>query len=349
MMEICTTLNRLFLQEPESRRRNLYLRTFAVVPLTEDCGLIEWVKNTMGFRYACCEIYAIEGKYDKSSTNRRVKSIYDEIGPETHPQNNPKDWLERVMQDFPPRMNRYFTARWPEPAAWLAARTAYTRTCAVWSMVGHVVGLGDRHGENLLMDNTCGDIVHVDFSCLFDKGLTLNRPEVVPFRLTQNVIDAMGPSGCDGAFRFTSETALKVLRKHQETLLSVAETFVYDPFVDWSGNALKRVQSKNNPGGGGQSTGKSSHHQQQQGGENNPGGGGGNASHHHNVDVQNVDNPMARDALRTMEGRLTGTLIGVDSTPSLPLSCEGQAHRLIVEATDRRKLGSMYIWWMPWF
>ncbi len=48
-------------------------------------------------------------------------------------------------------------------------------------------------------------------------------------------------------------------------------------------------------------------------------------------------------------GRLTGTLVGVRSIPSLPLSVEGQAHRLIGEATDKENLGSMYIWWMPWF
>jgi serine/threonine-protein kinase ATR len=35
--------------------------------------------------------------------------------------------------------------------------------------------------------------------------------------------------------------------------------------------------------------------------------------------------------------------------PSLPLSVEGHAHRLIEEAVDKENLGSMYIWWMPWF
>ena len=48
------------------------------------------------------------------------------------------------------------------------------------------------------------------------------------------------------------------------------------------------------------------------------------------------------------EGRLTGTLNGVSSMPSLPLSTEGHAHRLIEEATDKNNLGQMYIWWMPW-
>jgi hypothetical protein len=44
-----------------------------------------------------------------------------------------------------------------------------------WSGVGHVIGLGDRHTENILLDVTNGECVHVDFDCLFDKGLTLAR------------------------------------------------------------------------------------------------------------------------------------------------------------------------------
>ena len=38
------------------------------------------------------------------------------------------------------------------------------------SMVGYILGLGDRHGENVLYDSTTGDSVHVDFDCLFNKG-----------------------------------------------------------------------------------------------------------------------------------------------------------------------------------
>ena len=36
-------------------------------------------------------------------------------------------------------------------------------------MVGYILGLGDRHGENILFDAKCGDCVHVDFNCLFKK------------------------------------------------------------------------------------------------------------------------------------------------------------------------------------
>lgn len=29
--------------------------------------------------------------------------------------------------------------------------------------------LGDRHCENILLDANTGDVVHVDFNCLFEK------------------------------------------------------------------------------------------------------------------------------------------------------------------------------------
>jgi serine/threonine-protein kinase ATR len=37
------------------------------------------------------------------------------------------------------------------------------------SFVGYVLGLGDRHSENILLDATTGAAVHVDFNCLFEK------------------------------------------------------------------------------------------------------------------------------------------------------------------------------------
>lgn len=76
-------------------------------------------------------------------------------------------------------------------------------------MVGYVLGLGDRHGENVLFDSTNGDCVHVDFNCLFNRvhissvfmylfvhlivlqGETFEVAEVVPFRLTHNMIHAL--------------------------------------------------------------------------------------------------------------------------------------------------------------
>lgn len=182
MMEFTATINRLLSKYPESRRRKLYIRTFAVIPLTEDCGMVEWVPYTRGLRHILQDIYITCQKFDRQNTNPLIKRIYDQFQGKM-----PEDEMlkSKILPMFPPVFHKWFLTTFSEPAAWFRARIAYAHTTAVWSMVGHIVGLGDRHGENILFDSTSGDCVHVDFSCLFDKGLQLEKPELVPFRLTQ--------------------------------------------------------------------------------------------------------------------------------------------------------------------
>ena len=117
------------------------------------------------------------------------------------------------------------------------ARTAYVRTCGVMSIVGYILGLGDRHCENILFDVTNGENVHVDFNCLFNAGEKFAVPEKVPFRLTHNMVHAMGPLGIEGPFRKTCEVTLRVMRAQQQTLMSVLRPFIYDPLLTWKKSA----------------------------------------------------------------------------------------------------------------
>ncbi|KAJ4962511.1 hypothetical protein NE237_022450 [Protea cynaroides] len=231
MMEFTAMINRLLSKYPESRRRKLYIRTFAVIPLTEDCGMVEWVPHTRGLRHILQDIYITCGKFDRQKTNPLIKRIYDQCQGKM-----PEDEMlkTKILPMFPPVFHKWFLTTFSEPAAWFRARVAYAHTTAVWSMVGHIVGLGDRHGENILFDSTTGDCVHVDFSCLFDKGLQLEKPELVPFRLTQNMIDGLGITGYKGIFLRVCEITLSVLRTHREMLMSVLETFIHDPLVEWT-------------------------------------------------------------------------------------------------------------------
>ncbi|XVF00830.1 hypothetical protein REPUB_Repub04eG0035900 [Reevesia pubescens] len=231
MMEFTAMINRLLSKYPESRRRKLYIRTFAVIPLTEDCGMVEWVPHTRGLRHILQDIYITGGKFDRQKTNPQIKRIYDQCQGKI-----PEDEMlkTKILPMFPPVFHQWFLTTFSEPAAWFRARVAYAHTTAVWSMVGHIVGLGDRHGENILFDSTTGDCVHVDFSCLFDKGLQLEKPELVPFRLTQNMIDGLGITGYEGIFLRICEITLSVLRTHRETLMSILETFIHDPLVEWT-------------------------------------------------------------------------------------------------------------------
>lgn len=48
------------------------------------------------------------------------------------------------------------------------------------------------------------------------------------------MIDGLGITGYEGIFLRVCEITLSVLREHRETLMSVLETFIHDPLVEWT-------------------------------------------------------------------------------------------------------------------
>lgn len=45
--------------------------------------------------------------------------------------------------------------------------------------VGYIVGLGDRHSMNILIDQATAEVVHIDLGVAFEQGLMLKTPERV--------------------------------------------------------------------------------------------------------------------------------------------------------------------------
>lgn len=151
------------------------------------------------------------------------------------------------MGNFKPVMRHFFTEKRREPLAWFTMRLNYARSVAVTSMVGHMVGLGDRHCSNILIDRGTGELVHIDFGIAFEEGRKLRIPEKVPFRLTNDIVDGLGISGVDGTFRQCSEHTLRVLRDSSELILTVLEVFKHDPLYAWGGDESKMSRAQ---GGG---------------------------------------------------------------------------------------------------
>ena len=63
------------------------------------------------------------------------------------------------------------------------------------SMVGYILGLGDRHPSNIML-HTTGKVLHIDLGDCFEVALNRERfPEKVPFRLTRMFVNAMEVTG----------------------------------------------------------------------------------------------------------------------------------------------------------
>lgn len=108
--------------------------------------------------------------------------------------------------------------------SWLGRRTNYTRSLATMSMVGYILGLGDRHPSNLMLDRITGKIIHIDFGDCFEVAMHREKfPERVPFRLTRMLTFAMEVSNIEGTYRTVCEHVMRVLRQNKESVMAVLE------------------------------------------------------------------------------------------------------------------------------
>ena len=73
-------------------------------------------------------------------------------------------------------MRHFFFERFNDPDEWFEKRTAYTRTTATVSILGYVLGLGDRHCQNIMLDEKTGEVVHIDLGVAFEAGKVLQYP-----------------------------------------------------------------------------------------------------------------------------------------------------------------------------
>ena len=304
LMEFNSVVNKCLCKDPEARRRGLNIRTFTVTPLNEECGMLEWVQNTSGLRHILMKLYKEKGLY---TSGRDLKAMQL---PSNAPLQKKLDMFRnKLLPRHPTLFREWFLKNFPDPTSWYNARLSYCRTAAVMSMVGYILGLGDRHGENILLDSTTGDCVHVDFNCLFNKGETFDYPEIVPFRLTHNMVDAMGPLGVEGIFRRACEVCMRVMRHQDDSLMSVLKSFIYDPLVEWS----KPSKGRSNP-----------------------------------TETGEIKNEKGQTHVSNIEARLKGVLKTKSKVRGLPLSVEGHVNYLIKEATDENNLCQMYIGWAPY-
>lgn len=232
MMEFSLFMNKIFQVEHRSRQRNLNIIAFHVVCLNERNGMIEWVQDTICFRKIVEDLYLRMGVGLKEEELKQLL-IREEHEDEDSIQKRQYNFVNFVLPKYPGVLHMWFEMTFRDVKQWYERRLTYVRSLAVWSMVGYIAGLGDRHAENILFQEKSGSIVMVDFSCLFDKGKTFEVPEVVPFRLTNNLVDAMGVLETKGSFECTCIIVSEIMREKRKKLMSVLQTFYNDPLLEW--------------------------------------------------------------------------------------------------------------------
>jgi len=126
--------------------------------------------------------------------------------------------LRRAHEAIRPLLHRWLMPKGECPAQWLKRRADFRRSLGAASVSAWAVGIPARPAHSMLLEQHAADaagilpsarIVHLDLQApvsdiqayeagqLAEIEVTLPSPKGVPFRLTREMVDALGPCGVD--------------------------------------------------------------------------------------------------------------------------------------------------------
>ncbi len=209
LMRFGSVVNAALLSDPESRKRSLEYSTYSVTPLAGNRGLIQWVENATpmsaifaGWQRRTRAAAALPKvvpppgadpdewrppEPPEAATTRPLDLFYSRVSAALRAAGvlataKRRDWPADVLHDTVQRMraevpqdylHRELWCGAPTASAWLQKSVRHARSVATASLVGHLIGLGDRHLDNVLVNLQTGAVVHIDYNVSFDRGLTL--------------------------------------------------------------------------------------------------------------------------------------------------------------------------------
>ena len=232
VMQLFGLINTLLNADPESFKRHLTIQRYPAIPLSQGSGLLGWVENSD----------TLHNLIKEYREHRRILlNIEHRIMLQMAPDYDNLTLMQKV-EVFSYAMDnttgkdlyRVLWLKSKSSESWLERRTNFTRSLATMSMVGYILGLGDRHPSNLMLDRITGKVIHIDFGDCFEVAMHREKyPERVPFRLTRMLTFAMEVSNIDGSYKIASEAVMRVIRDNKESLMAVLEAFIHDPLLNW--------------------------------------------------------------------------------------------------------------------
>jgi len=173
---------------------DLCLKSYSIMATSQTAGLLEYVENSMPIS----EIL--------SQNNNSILQYFQKVAPK--------------------KMAKYGIR--PD------IMTTYIKSCAGYCVLTYLLGIGDRHLDNIMIMPS-GHFFHIDFGFILGRD---PKPLPPPFRLTKEMVDGMGGIESAEYRRFCSLAcqAYNLLRKSADLVLNLLHLMVDAGINDLSYN-----------------------------------------------------------------------------------------------------------------
>ncbi|MBN3311515.1 PRKDC kinase, partial [Atractosteus spatula] len=250
-------MNIILSQDAACSQRNLGLRTYQVIPMTTRIGLIEWLENTCTLKDFLDSRRTEPEKKSSPSPGDMYSAWLDKIS--RRPRGLPEQYHEvykkasrtetvanfQSIEQLVPQdlLRRAFISLSTTPESFLSLRNHFASTHALICVSHWILGIGDRHLSNFMVNTETGGMVGIDFGHAFGSATQfLPVPELMPFRLTRQFLNLMLPMGASGLISSVMAHALQAYRAEPDLLLNTMDVFVKEPSLDWKNFELKQLK-----------------------------------------------------------------------------------------------------------
>ena len=245
LMQFFQLVNEFFRQDRGTREFQAIVNRYAVIPLTTSSGLIQWVVGADTLHQIICD-YRTFRNVSQYPENDVVRSMIDVEFINLNGLQRYEVFEEVAKHCKATEVFDWMWIKSSSPHIWLIRNDRYTVSLSLMSIVGYIIGLGDRHPSNIMIQRDTGDVVHIDFGESFESTITRSaHPEKVPFRLTRMLSTNLSGNISGGFFRLAAQRIMHVLQENKSSLVAQLAIFIHDPLTS-SGNKhlIKRVKQK---------------------------------------------------------------------------------------------------------
>ncbi|XP_076239081.1 DNA-dependent protein kinase catalytic subunit [Calliopsis andreniformis] len=254
LQQLFTLMNKTLCIDTACKQRQLSIDTYQVIPLSRIVGIIQWVNNTRSLQEL---IYytlnkeetkrydSVLEKYNKwiqiAVPSKRIHEAYKEATMKYSASKVITKMNEFISHTEWDSLRKTFKVLCPSVESFVSMRRNFTITYATMCIAHWIVGIGDRHLGNTLVTIGSGRCLGIDFGLAFDAGIDQKVPELMPFRLTNQILGLLKPFTEKDLLGVTMVHVLRALRNDQGPILSCMDVFVNEP-LNWTEHVNKALR-----------------------------------------------------------------------------------------------------------